>query len=112
VQAFLCLLFAMFQAIGQNVSMKQINALDLHKTTAEEFKTMLEQHDRLSIVFFGQTIGHIEKPSGKSPALEISLPELCRKSKRLLQYELAALGSMKVVSGQHNKEIVAHLIQA
>lgn len=95
----------------QNECMKQINALDLHGMTADKFKELLDEHQEIEMLFFNTKIGVIEKPGDCQPVGSISLPELCRKSKRLLQYELRSLKGdrMQVLSGQHNKEVVAHI---
>ena len=92
--------------------MNTIDALTLSKATAETFSNFFETSDKLAIKFFGNVVGYISKESDSDCYIEISLPELCRKSKRQLQAELMHVKKIKVVSGQHNKKVVGYLTAA
>ena len=92
--------------------MKTIDALTLSRSTAETFINLFAESDVVAIKFFGHIVGYIHKDSASEPDVEISLPALCRKSKRLLQAELQSVKQMKIVSGQHDKKTVGYLVAA
>ena len=91
--------------------MKTINALDLHKITGDEFIDLVKEHGKIAVVFFDTVIGYIKEPKGKEPKDEITLSAMCRKSKRLLQYELKSVESLKIVH-KEKREVIAYFIAA
>jgi len=92
--------------------MNTINALQLSKATAEDFSNWLDDSEEIGIAFFGNVIALVSRELEHEPETEISLPALCRKSKQQLKQDLKRVKQMKVVSGQHNKKVVAYITKA
>ena len=97
--------------------MKTIDSLTLSKSTIETFENLFDDCNKVAITFFGRNVAFVKKSGDKKIEQEITLPALCRRSKRQLQTDLSNGKVIKVMSGQHKtgknkKRIVGYLVAA